>query len=361
MPVALPAPGCTTRPDGLSIDDEVVVGVRRPGTRCRARAPGPRPAASRSTSTSTTSPSTRRADRLVATVAVAPDQPGVEPARRPAVRLAPVTMATTRSMRSPSRGPGTVSTTPMSARRSSRSADGRSAPSASSAASGDAPSAPSSASSSGTGRKLLTTSRIAPTTTPMSATLKTGHHWRSMKSTTEPPEEAAVAGPEGAVDHVAERTADDQAEGHRAEAGAHGEALPDQQGHDERPPPAAIQRPQPSPMRERGAGVVGEVEAQGPDDVDVAAAEVAHAPSSWRAGRAAARRRRRRRRAPGGCLAGARDGWGVGGGRGHGRGTRCRAQRRPNPPTLYSTRSRAHGIALRRSFGIGVPDTSQMP
>ena len=47
----------------------------------------------------------------------------------------------------------------------------------------------------------------------MSATLKTGHHWRSMKSTTSTAEEAAAA--EDAVADVAERAADH-------EAGCHG-------------------------------------------------------------------------------------------------------------------------------------------
>ena len=52
----------------------------------------------------------------------------------------------------------------------------------------------------------------------MSATLKTGHHCTSMKSTTAPPQEAGVAA-EGPVDQVAERAADDQPERHRRPAG----------------------------------------------------------------------------------------------------------------------------------------------
>ena len=94
-------------------------------------------------------------------------------------RLAPVTMATTRSMRSPSRGPGTVSATPTSGLRRRRRWDRRPArrrrrP------------APARCRRRDRGGRLATTSRTAPTTTPTSATLNTGHHWRSMKSTTEP-------------------------------------------------------------------------------------------------------------------------------------------------------------------------------
>ena len=52
-----------------------------------------------------------------------------------------------------------------------------------------------------------------------SATLKIGHHWRSMKSTTAPWRKPVVA-PEGAVGEVAERAAGDQPGGDRAESGA---------------------------------------------------------------------------------------------------------------------------------------------
>ena len=36
-------------------------------------------------------------------------------------------------------------------------------------------------------------------------------------------------------------------------------------------------------------------------------------------------------------------------------------QSRPRPPALYSTRSAAQGMALRRSWGIGSPDATQTP
>ena len=57
---------------------------------------------------------------------------------------------------------------------------------------------------SGPARKLTTTSRMPPTTMAASATLKTGHHCRSMKSTTAPCRKPVVAA-EGPVDRGCRR------------------------------------------------------------------------------------------------------------------------------------------------------------
>ena len=183
---AWPAPGCTTRPAGLSITMHVVVLVDDRDLDVGLGHEGL--GRGRRVDVDLDLVALDEAGRpLVATAPLRRIRPASSHSTT-SVRLAPATMATTRSTRSPSSGPGTVSTTPMSGAVSSRWRTGsvaarwrrRGRP-------GRAPRRRSSAPSSGTGRKVLTTSRIAPTTTPMSATLKTGHHCRSMKSTTAPP------------------------------------------------------------------------------------------------------------------------------------------------------------------------------
>ena len=103
--------------------------------------------------------------------------------------------------------------------------------------------------------------------------------------------------------------------------------------------------PDAAALAERHAAVERQVEAQRADDVDhVAVAERADGPplGSWSARTTSGRDPHAHR----GERAG-RPGW---------------AHRRvPSPPTFSSTSSVAHGIAFRRSFGMGRPETTECP
>ena len=203
------------------------------------------------------------------------------------------------------------------------------------------------------GPNTATTPRaMAPTTMPASATLNTGHHWKSMKSTT-----AALRG---------SRCGSGTARSHRlprrhpgpgprrrcraacAASGSSGRAPPRRSL-----PAARWPGPRPRPDRRLKAAPVlcASAKLERPRDVDgagVAGCRSAHDLVSWStitttAAMSATVSRTDERR---GCGSPAR---------------RATGQRRVNPPVLYSTRSRAHGIASRRSSGILSPDISQMP
>ena len=145
-----------------------------------------------------------------------------------------------------------------------------------------------------------------PIVIAMSATLKIGHHWKSMKSTTPPRSQPGVA--EQAVDDVADRAADDQADGDRVTGLAR---APDrhEQHDDDDERDDADDRARALALAERHAGVERQVEPQRPDDVDVAVVErasSAHHLVSWSTSTTAAAITQRRRGASGPTLSGGR-------------------------------------------------------
>ena len=198
---------------------------------------------------------------------------------------------------------------------------------------------------------------MAPTTTQASATLNTGHHWKSMKSTTRALQEAVVAA-EGPVDEVAERATQDQARrATGAEAGAQRAARPASTTTTTTASRAMAGPARAADSRLKAAPVLrARLKLQRPHDVDGAGLRgraAAHHLVSWSTMTTAAATPRIE----------PRDGEvGPTSRRGCGSPER-RATRSASAeaPDLYSTRSRAHGMALRRSSGIGWPETSQMP
>ena len=213
VPSGLPAPGWTTSPAGLSttitssstwttreLDVGSPVGQSAAGTspgRPRRRCPS-----SRRTLPDRGRRRRRRAPRRRRSTAAA------------AERLTSASSATTRSSRSPASAAGTVLD------RSSLVRVDR--PSAASPSTVGA--------AAGVGAQVLSSSSAPPTVTPMSATLKIGHHCRSMKSTT-PPRSQPVAA-EQAVEQVADGAADDQPDGERVRARLVERAERDQQADD---------------------------------------------------------------------------------------------------------------------------------
>ena len=189
---ALPAPGCTTRPAGLSTTT--------------------------TSSSAWTTPNSTSAsgDQLPAS--------GRRRARRPRPRSPSSTRVEPRGHRppvdaTPPRGDQLAGLGPAHARSAGRR-PGRAAPrrapgdrlpdlahGSEAAAVPDVPDSSSDATSRST----------APHVMAMSATLNTGHHCRSMKSTTRPRQQPVV-GPEDPVGEVAERAAEHQPEGDRARA-----------------------------------------------------------------------------------------------------------------------------------------------
>ena len=224
-------------------------------------------------------------------------------------------------------------------------------------------------------RRLARTATTAPITMAASATLNTGHHWRSMKSTTAPwrkpssPRNARSARLPSAP--PATRPAATAPAGRRA-----GRRQQEQDDHHEGEQGDQRTEVLAPADAERGAGVVGEVEAERADDVDdrptgqpvdrpplrelVEQDRQAEGQDRDHAGEPRdgdIARRGCRSSATGDTTSRSRPCQRAAvGGR-----ERSSPHRRPSPPVLYSTRSRAHGIASSRSFGIGSPDTSQMP
>lgn len=182
------------------------------------------------------------------------------------------------------------------------------------------------------------TNSAPPMLTPMSATLKMGNHWKSMKSTTEPCSHVTA---EQSVEQVADGAAHHEAgsDGHqRVLVLAYAEHHHDDhhQGNESDDGPDAL------PGRERHTAVEGQVPLQRPHDVlRRFAGESVHRP----------------------VLAELVDG-------DHGERNRHResqpvsrpdvvGHRRPIPPIFSSTSTVAHGMASSRSRGMGRPDSTE--
>ena len=185
-----------------------------------------------------------------------------------------------------------------------------------------------------------------PTVTQMSATLKIGHHCTSMKSTTPPRNQPGDRNRRST--RLPTRTADDEPDGRRVQR-ARRPADRDQQADDDEQGDDADHRADAGALGERHPGVERQVEAQRPDEVDVAVGEGVDRPvlrqlvdERRRRPRSSSAPRSRARTSPAGPRASIE-----------------RRHRRPMPPTFSSTRTVAHGIASRRSRGIGAPDTTE--
>ena len=189
-------------------------------------------------------------------------------------------------------------------------------------------------------RNEVSRSNPAPTTIAASARLNTGHHWTSTKSTTAPPNHPSPRNrrsitlpsvpPTIRPTPSREPRARRPANGHQQQ-GDHG----DRQDRHERADALA--------PGERHPGVERQFEPQRSDQVDhVSVVEGVHRPVLGELVEDHDRGGNRQRPSQEAQPAGGSD-----------------HHRRPIPPTFSSTSSVAHGIASRRSRGIGLPETSE--